>query len=211
MSIPSTSYGPQVVAETARALVVANWASVATTDYLKSMGAPGLPAPVLANIYTSRRALFTAETQPAIGLSVARTVSTVTDALGAMDQVHELEIVLCSDWGWYDSYGDARPLVEAAPGDPAIPFTAEVYETALRCYVETIVLILTSPQFGFPNYDARNRYVPNATFTGIYNALPFSGISPQDFVVGEDETGQTVIQQTVRASIQVLQRRSLAL
>jgi hypothetical protein len=29
-------------------------------------------------------------------------------------------------------------------------------------------------------------------------------------VVGEDDTGQTLIQQTVRASIQVLQRRSLA-
>jgi hypothetical protein len=211
MTIPATSFGPQIVADTARALVIANWSSVATTDYLKAMGAPGLPAPVIGNVYTSRRALFTAETQPAIGLSVARTSSSITDALGAMDQVHELEIVLCSDWGWYDAMGNALPLVQADPLDPAIPFTAEVYETALRCYVETIVLILTSPTFGFPNFDARNRFVPGATFTGIYNALPFSGISPQDFVVGEDETGQTVIQQTVRASIQVLQRRSLAL
>ena len=211
MTIPTTSFGPQIVADTARAMVVSAWGSVATTDYLKAMGAPGLPAPVTANVYTSRRALFTAETQPAIGLSVARTSSTITDALGAMDQVHELEIMVCSDWGYYDAFGAALPLVSAAPGDPAIPFTAEVYETALRAYVETIVLILTSPTFGFPNYDARNRFVPGATFTGIYNASPFAGISPQDFVVGEDETGQTVIQQTVRASIQVFQRRSLAL
>lgn len=211
MTVPSTAFGPQIVADSARSLVCSHWASVATVDYLKAMGAPGLPAPVLDNVYTSRRALFTAETQPAIGLSVARTVSTVVDALGAMDQVHELEIVVRSDWGWYDGNGYALPLVQAAPGDPAIPFTAEVYETALRCYVETCVLILTSPQFGFPNLDARNRYTPNFSYTGIFSALPFSGITPQDFVVGEDDTGQTVIQQTVRASIQVYQRRSLAL
>ena len=63
---------------------------------------------------------------------------------------------------------------------------------------------------GFVNLDARNYSTPGYTYTGIYNALPSSGLTPVDFVVGEDDTGQTLIQQTVRASIQVLQRRSLA-
>ena len=149
MPNPSTSYGPQIVANTAIDLVVANWATVCDTAWLTAMGAPGLPAPVAGNCFTSRRALFTAEKQPAIGLSVVRTDSVVTDALGAMDQVHELEIAVTSDWGFYDAYG-VHPLVEAAPGDPAIPFTQETYETALRAYVEGIVLILTSPVWGVP-------------------------------------------------------------
>lgn len=209
MSNPSTSYGPQIVANTAIDLVVANWATVCDSTWLKAMGAPGLPAPVASNCFTSRRALFTAEKQPAIGLSVVRTDAVITDALGAMDQVHELEIAVTSDWGYYDAYG-VHPLVEAAAGDPAIPFTQETYETALRAYVEGIVLILTSPVWGFPNLDARNRLTAGWPGTGIYNASPYSGVTPQDFVLGTDETGQTVIQQTVRASIQVYQRRSLA-
>jgi len=211
MSNPSTSYGPQIVANTAIALVTANWSTVASPAWLKAMGASNLPAPVATNCYTSRRALFFAETQPAIGLSVVRTDATITDALGAMDQVHELEIVVCSDWGYYDGGGVATALVTPYSGDPAIEFTEEVYETALRAYVEGIVLILTSPEFGFPNLDSRNQSTPSYPGTGIYNASPFSGISPQDFVVGRDETGQTVIQETVRASIQVFQRRTLAI
>lgn len=209
MSNPSTSYGPQIVANTAVSLVTTYWPTVCDAAWLKAMGAPGLPAPVSSNCYTSRRALFTAEKQPAIGLSVVRTDAQITDALGAMDQVHELEIVVTSDWGYYDSYG-VHPLVEAAPGDPAIPFTPETYETALRAYVEGIVLILTSPVWGFPNLDARNRLTPNWPGTGIYNASPYTGVTPQDFVLGTDETGQTIMQETVRASIQVFQRRTLA-
>ena len=101
-------------------------------------------------------------------------------------------------------------LFRSDVGDDPIPFTIETYETALRAYVEGIVMILTSPVYGFPNLDARNRLTPNYPGTGIYNASPFSGIAPQDFVVGMDETGQTLIQETVRASIQVFQRRTLA-
>lgn len=209
MANPSTAYGPQVVASTAIQLVTANWSTVCDAAWLKAMGAPNLPAPVASNCFTSRRALFTAESQPKIGLSVIRSDSTITDALGAMDQVHELEIAVCSDWGYYDEYG-VHPLVEASEGDEPIPFTVETYETALRAYVEGIVLILTSPVYGFPNLDARNRFTVDWPGTGIYNASPYTGVTPQDFVIGQDETGQTVIQQTVRASIQVFQRRSLA-
>jgi hypothetical protein len=209
MANPSTAYGPQVVASTAIQLVTANWSTVCDAAWLKAMGAPNLPAPVASNMYTSRRALFTAESQPKIGLSVVRSDATITDALGAMDQVHELEIAVCSDWGYYDEYG-VHPLVEASEGDEPIPFTIETYETALRAYVEGIVLILTSPVYGFPNLDARNRLTVGYPGTGIYNASPYTGVTPQDFVIGQDETGQTLIQQTVRASIQVYQRRSLA-
>jgi len=210
MTIPQTAYGAQVVANQAKALVVANWSTVCTSAWLKAMGAPNLPAPVAANIYTSQRSLFTAETQPAIGLTVTNTSSTITDALGAMDQVHELQITVCSDWGYYDSLMGALPLVRADVGDPAIPFTIEVYETALRAYIEGIVMILCSGVYGFINLDLRNSATPNWPGTGIYNASPYTGIAPQDFVVGHDDTGQTLIQQTVRASIQVYQRRSLA-
>jgi hypothetical protein len=35
-------------------------------------------------------------------------------------------------------------------------------------------------------------------------------VTPTDFAVGLDDTGQTVIQQTVRATILVHQRRGLA-
>lgn len=210
MTIPQTAYGAQVVANQAKALVVANWSTVCTSAWLKAMGAPNLPAPVAGNIYTSQRSLFTAETQPAIGLTVTNTSSTITDALGAMDQVHELQITVCSDWGYYDSLMGALPLVRADVGDPAIPFTIEVYETALRAYIEGIVMILCSGVYGFINLDLRNSATPNWPGTGIYNASPYTGIAPQDFVVGHDDTGQTLIQQTVRASIQVYQRRSLA-
>ncbi len=210
MTIPQTAYGAQVVANQAKALVVANWSTVCTSAWLKAMGAPNLPAPVAANIFTSQRSLFTAETQPAIGLTVTNTSSTITDALGAMDQVHELQITVCSDWGYYDSLLGALPLVRADVGDPAIPFTIEVYETALRAYIEGIVMILCSGVYGFINLDLRNSATPNWPGTGIYNASPYTGIAPQDFVVGHDDTGQTLIQQTVRASIQVYQRRSLA-
>lgn len=207
--IPQTAYGPQVVADQAKALVLANWSTVATTAWLKAMGAPNLPAPTTNNVFTSLRALFTAESQPAIGLSVVRSDANITDALGAMDQVHELQITVCSDWGYYDGLGVAHPLVVASVGDPAIPFTEEVYETALRAYVEGIVLVLCSSTTGFINLDARNVNTPNWPGTGIYNASPYSGVAPQDFVVGLDDTGQSVIQQTVRASIQVYQRRAL--
>lgn len=210
MTIPQTAYGAQVVANQAKALVVANWSTVCTSAWLKAMGAPNLPAPVAGNIFTSQRSLFTAETQPAIGLTVTNTSSTITDALGAMDQVHELQITVCSDWGYYDSLMGALPLVRADVGDPAIPFTIEVYETALRAYIEGIVMILCSGVYGFINLDLRNSATPNWPGTGIYNASPYTGIAPQDFVVGHDDTGQTLIQQTVRASIQVYQRRSLA-
>lgn len=210
MTIPQTAYGPQVVADTAKALVLANWSTVCNAAWLKAMGAPNLPAPVAANIFTSQRALFTAETQPAIGLTVVSTNSTITDALGAMDQVHELQITVCSDWGYYDAFGVAQPLVVADVGDPAIEFTEEVYETALRAYVEGIVLVLCSAVYGFINLDARNLATPNWPGTGIFNASPYTGIAPQNFVIGQDDTGQSVIQQTVVASIQVYQRRSLA-
>lgn len=209
MTIPQTAYGAQVVANQAKALVVANWSTVCTSAWLKAMGAPNLPAPVAGNIFTSQRSLFTAETQPAIGLTVTNTSSTITDALGAMDQVHELQITVCSDWGYYDSLMGALPLVRADVGDPAIPFTIEVYETALRAYIEGIVMILCSSTTGFINLDARNINTVGWPGTGIYNASPYTGIAPQDFVVGHDDTGQTLIQQTVRASIQVYQRRAL--
>ena len=205
--IAGTANGPQIVANTAKALVVAHWAAVCDPTWLKAMGAPGLPAPVAANIYTSQRALFTAETQPAFGLTVIRTDAAITDALGAMDQVHELEISVTSDWGYYDGTG-AHSLVVAGPGDPPIKFTVEVYETALRAYVEGVVMILTSPIYGFPNYDARN-LGPSFTPTGIFNANPAAGVTPVDFVVGVDSTGQSLIQQTVRATIKVEQRRNL--
>ena len=71
-------------------------------------------------------------------------------------------------------------------------------------------MLSSSPVWGFPNLDARNRLVPNYPGTGIYNASPYTGVTPQDFVVGMDETGQTIMQETVRASIQVFQRRTLA-
>ena len=210
MTTPQTALGPQIVANQAKALVIANWSSVCTAAWLKAMGAPNLPAPVTDNVFTSLRTLFTAESQPAIGLSVLSSSSNITDALGAMDQVHELQITVCSDWGYYDGYGVAQPLVVADIGDPAIEFTAEVYETALRAYVEGIVMILCSSVYGFINLDARNQNTPGWEGTGIYNASPYTGVAPQDFVVGMDDTGQSLIQQTVRATIQVYQRRALA-
>jgi hypothetical protein len=206
--IAGTANGPQIVANTAKAMVLSSWTTVCDTAWLKAMGAPGLPTPVAGNIFTSHRALFTAETQPSIGLTVIRTDAKVTDALGAMDQSHELEIAVTSDWGYYDGSG-VHPLVVAGPGDPAIPFTVEVYETALRAYVEGIIMILTSPVYGFPNYDARNAGVLGFTPTGIFNSSPAAGISPADFVVGTDGAGQSLIQQTVRATIRVDQRRNL--
>ena len=201
--IAGTANGAQVVANTAKTLVLANWSTVCDSAWRTAMGAPGLPAPVSNNIFTSQRSLFTAESQPKIGLTVIRTDGLVTDALGALDQTHELEVSVCSDWGYYDATG-ATPLTTVQP------FTIEAYETAVRAYVEGIVMILTSPTYGFVNLDARNYSTPGYTYTGIYNCLPASGLTPVDFVVGEDDTGQTLIQQTVRASIQVLQRRSLA-
>lgn len=207
--IAGSANGPQVVSNTAKELVVANWAVVCDVDWLKAMGAPNLPAPVAGNLYTSHRALFTAETQPAMGLTVIRTDAKITDALGAMDQVHELEITVTSDWGYYDG-STVKPLVKATAPDPAIKFTVEVYETALRAYVEGVVMILTSPLYGFPNYDARMAGSPGFVPTGIFNASPAAGVSPSDFVVGVDDVGSSLIQQTVRATIQVFQRRSLA-
>lgn len=204
MPIVETAYGAQIVAETARDLVVANWSTVCDASWLSAMGAPGLPTPAAANIYTSQRSLFAAENQPAIGLTVTRTDGRITDALGAIDQTHELEITICSDWGYYDSNSDAQPLSTIAP------FTIESYETCLRAFVEGIVMVLCSPTFGFINLDARNAATPGYSFTGIYNAAPATGITPQDFVLGEDDTGNTLVQQTVRATIQVQQRRSLA-
>ena len=198
------SWGPQVVSNTARSLVVANWPTVCNSTFLTAMGAPGLPAPKTANIYTSRRQQWTAEQQPAFGLTVLRTTSEIVDALGFMDQVHELEVSVNADWGYYDSNGVAQPLTSVTP------FTEEVYETCLRAYIEGILLILTSPVYGFVNYDARNQNTPNFTYTGIFNCLPGAGVTPADFVVGLDDTGQTVVQQTVRATILVHQRRGLA-
>jgi hypothetical protein len=201
--IAGTANGAQVVANAAKALVIANWSTVCDSAWLTAMGAPGLPSPVAGNIFTSQRSLFTAESQPKVGLTVIRTDGLITDALGALDQTHELEVSVCSDWGYYDNTG-AHPLTTVQP------FTIEAYETAVRAYVEGIVMILCSATYGFINYDARNKSTPNFVTTGIYNCLPSSGLTPVDFVVGEDDTGQTLIQQTVRASIQVLQRRSLA-
>ena len=198
------SWGPQVVSNTAKSLVVANWPTVCDSTYLTGMGAPGLPAPKTANIYTSRRAQWTAEQQPAFGLSVLRTTSEIIDALGFMDQVHELEVSVNADWGYYDSNGAAQAL------STVTPFTEEVYETALRAYIEGILLILTSPVYGFVNYDARNQNTPGFVQTGIFNCLPGTGVTPTDFAVGLDDTGQTVIQQTIRATILVHQRRGLA-
>jgi hypothetical protein len=168
------------------------------------MGVPGLPRPLTANIYTSRRAQWTAEQQPAFGLTVLRTTSEIIDALGAMDQVHEMEVSVNADWGYYDSNGAAQPL------STTTPFTEEVYETCLRAYIEGILIILTSPRYGLVNYDARNLSTPNFVQTGIFNCLPGSGVTPTDFAVGLDDTGQTVIQQTVRATILVHQRRGIA-
>lgn len=210
MAIVETAYGAQLVANSAKSLVVANWSTVCDAAWCAAMGAPNLPAPVAANVYTSQRSLFEAENQPAIGLTVTRTDAKIVDALGAMDQTHELEITICSDWGYYAANGDAEPLVKADPGDPSIPFTIETYETALRAFVEGIVMILCSPTYGFINLDARNASTPGYVFTGIYNASPSTGITPQDFVLGEDDAGNTLVQQTVRATIQVQQRRSLA-
>ena len=197
-------WGPQVASNTAKALVVANWPTVCTSNWLTGMGVPGLPRPLTANIYTSRRAQWTAEQQPAFGLTVLRTTSEIIDALGAMDQVHEMEVSVNADWGYYDGNGVAQPLSTTAP------FTEEVYESCLRAYIEGILIILTSPVYGLVNYDARNQNTPNFVQTGIFNCLPGSGVTPTDFAVGLDDTGQTVIQQTVRATILVHQRRGIA-
>lgn len=202
--ITGTNWGPQVVSNTAKALVVTNWPTVCDSTWLTAMGAPGMPAPKTANIYTSRRQQWTAEQQPAFGLTVLRTTSEIIDALGFMDQVHELEVSVNADWGYYDGNGTATALSTVQP------FTEESYETCLRAYIEGIILILTSPVYGLVNYDARNQSTPNFTYTGIFNCYPASGVSPQDFVIGLDDTGQTVIQQTVRATILVHQRRGLA-
>jgi len=197
-------WGPQVASNTARSLVVANWPTVCTSNWLTGMGVPGLPRPLTANIYTSRRAQWTAEQQPAFGLTVLRTTSEIIDALGAMDQVHEMEVSVNADWGYYDNNGVAQPLSTTAP------FTEEVYETCLRAYIEGILIILTSPVYGLVNYDSRNQSTPGFVQTGIFNCLPGSGVTPTDFAVGLDDTGQTVIQQTVRATILVHQRRGIA-
>jgi hypothetical protein len=197
-------WGPQVASNTAKALVVANWPTVCTNTFLTGMGVPGLPAPDVDNIYTSRRAQWTAEQQPAFGLTVLRTTSEIIDALGAMDQVHEMEVSVNADWGYYDNNGVAQPLSTTAP------FTEEVYESCLRAYIEGILIILTSPVYGLVNYDARNQNTPGFVQTGIFNCLPGSGVTPTDFAVGLDDTGQTVIQQTVRATILVHQRRGIA-
>lgn len=197
-------WGPQIVSNTARTLVVTNWPTVCGNTFLTGMGVPGLPSPATANIYTSRRAQWTAEQQPAFGLTVTRTTSEIIDALGAMDQLHELEVSVNADWGYYDGNGDAQPLTSTAP------FTEEVYETCLRTYIEGILIILTSPVYGLVNYDARNQNTPGFVQTGIFNCLPGSGVTPTDFAIGLDDTGQTVIQQTVRATILVHQRRGIA-
>ena len=197
-------WGPQVVSDTARSLVVANWPTVCDGTFLTGMGVPGLPSPATANIYTSRRAQWTAEQQPAFGLTVVRTTSEIIDALGEMDQLHVLEVSVNADWGYYDGNGDAQPLTSTAP------FTEEVYETCLRTYIEGILIILTSPVYGLVNYDARNQNTPGFVQTGIFNCLPGSGVTPTDFAIGLDDTGQTVIQQTVRATILVHQRRGIA-
>ena len=197
-------WGPQIVSNTARTLVVANWPTVCDGTFLTGMGVPGLPSPATANIYTSRRAQWTAEQQPAFGLTVTRTTSEIIDALGAMDQLHELEVSVNADWGYYDSNGAAQPLTSTAP------FTEEVYETCLRTYIEGILLILTSPVYGLVNYDSRNQNTVGFVQTGIFNCLPGTGVTPTDFAVGLDDTGQTVIQQTVRATILVHQRRGIA-
>ena len=197
-------WGPQIVSNTARSLVVANWPTVCDGTFLTGMGVPGLPSPATANIYTSRRAQWTAEQQPAFGLTVVRTTSEIIDALGAMDQLHELEVSVNADWGYYDGNGDAQALTTTAP------FTEEVYETCLRTYIEGILIILTSPVYGLVNYDARNQNTPGFVQTGIFNCLPGSGVTPTDFAIGLDDTGQTVIQQTVRATILVHQRRGIA-
>ena len=197
-------WGPQVVSDTARSLVVTNWPTVCDGTFLTGMGVPGLPSPATANIYTSRRAQWTAEQQPAFGLTVTRTTSEIIDALGAMDQLHELEVSVNADWGYYDGNGDAQPLTSTAP------FTEEVYETCLRTYIEGILIILTSPVYGLVNYDSRNQNTPGFVQTGIFNCLPGTGVTPTDFAVGLDDTGQTVIQQTVRATILVHQRRGIA-
>ena len=197
-------WGPQVVSDTARSLVVTNWPTVCDGTFLTGMGVPGLPSPATANIYTSRRAQWTAEQQPAFGLTVTRTTSEIIDALGAMDQLHELEVSVNADWGYYDTNGTAQPLTSTAP------FTEEVYETCLRTYIEGILIILTSPVYGLVNYDARNLNTPGFVQTGIFNCLPGSGVTPTDFAIGLDDTGQTVIQQTVRATILVHQRRGIA-
>lgn len=202
--ITGTQWGPQVVSNTAKSLVVANWPTVCDALWQAAMSVPGLPAPATANIYTSRRQQWTAEQQPAFGLTVLRTTSEIIDALGAMDQVHELEVSVNADWGYYDGNGVAQPL------STATPFTEEVYESCLRAYIEGILLILTSPTYGLVNYDARNINTPGFTQTGIFNCLPGAGVTPADFVVGLDDTGQTVVQQTVRATILVHQRRGLA-
>jgi len=197
-------WGPQVASNTAKSLVVANWPTVCTSNWLTGMGVPGLPSPQTANIYTSRRAQWTAEQQPAFGLTVLRTTSEIIDALGAMDQVHEMEVSVNADWGYYDSNGAAQPL------STKVPFTEEVYETCLRAYIEGILIILTSPVYGLVNYDSRNQSTLGFVQTGIFNCLPGSGVTPTDFAVGLDDTGQTVIQQTVRATILVHQRRGIA-
>lgn len=203
--IAGTANGANLVALTAKSLIVANWATVCDATWLKAMGAPNLPPPVAANIYTSQRALFSAETQPAFGVTVIRTDARITDGLGAMDQIHELEIAVSADWGYYDGVYGVEPLIKADPGDPAIPFNIEAYEVALRTYIEGAVILLCSSGPGLINYDAMN-----GTSTGIYNCLPAQGVTASDFVVGEDDTGTTLTQQTVRATIQVYQRRSLA-
>ena len=64
--IAGTANGAQVVANTAKALVLANWSTVCDSAWRTAMGAPGLPAPVSNNIFTSQRSLFTAESQPKI-------------------------------------------------------------------------------------------------------------------------------------------------
>lgn len=203
--IAGTANGANLVALTAKSLIVANWATICDAAWLKAMGAPNLPAPVAANIYTSQRAFFSAETQPAFGITVVRTDARITDGLGAMDQVHELEIAVTADWGYYDGVYGVEPLIKADPPDPVIPFDILAYEVALRTYIEGVVVLLCSSGPGLINYDAMN-----GGSTGIYNCLPAQGITAQDFVVGEDDTGATLTQQTVRATIQVYQRRTLA-
>lgn len=192
-----TAAGAYVVAEAAKAVILAGWDGAVAGTYLEDMGAPGLAAPAEDNIWTSERRPQI-PVPPGIGLFVRDSVSEIIDGLGAMDQTHTLEIQVWAADTAIGVGGFAEPVTTASVIDE------QAMEAALRAYAETLVQILVSANVGLTNYDLRE----GAT-TGIYSCKPVRGMGPQRFVEALDDTQSTWTQQTVVSQVQVTQRRTL--
>jgi hypothetical protein len=192
-----TAAGAYVVAEAAKAVILAGWAGATGGTYLTDMGAPGLLAPSSQNMWTSERRPQI-PVPPGIGIFVRDSISEIIDGLGAMDQTHTLEVQVWGSDTVVDGSGDEVPVSTVANIDE------QAMEAALRAYAETLVQILVSANVGLTNYDLRE-----GGTTGIYSCKPVRGMGPQRFVEALDDTQATWTQQAVVFQVQVTQRREL--